>query len=53
MRVCYGAYCIPSQYGMWNVHGGVNVLGFGDTTKSFNNGDAGQVVVSGGIGMSY
>ena len=44
---------IPSQYGTWNVHGGVNVLGFGDTTKSFNNGDAGQVVVSGGIGMSY
>jgi hypothetical protein len=44
---------IPSQYGSWNVHGGVNVLGFGDTTKSFNNGDAGQVVVSGGIGMSY
>jgi len=44
---------IPSQYGLWNVHGGVNVLGFGDTTKSFNNGDAGQVIVSGGIGMSY
>ena len=44
---------IPSQYGTWNVHGGVNVLGFGDTTKAFNNGDAGQVVVSGGIGMSY
>jgi len=44
---------IPSQFGSWNVHGGVNVLGFGDTTKSFNNGDAGQVVVSGGIGLSY
>jgi hypothetical protein len=44
---------IPSQFGSWNVHGGVNFLGFGDTTKAFNNGDAGQVVVSGGIGMSY
>ena len=44
---------IPSQFGAWNVHGGVNFLGFGDTTKSFNNGDAGQVVVSGGIGLSY
>jgi hypothetical protein len=44
---------IPSQYGSWNVHGGVNFLGFGDTTKQFNNGDAGQVIVSGGIGMSY
>jgi hypothetical protein len=44
---------IPSQYGAWNVHGGVNYLGFGDTTKAFNNGDAGQVIVSGGIGISY
>ena len=44
---------IPSSFGSWNVHGGVNVLGFGDTTKSFNNGDAAQVVVSGGIAMSY
>lgn len=44
---------VPTNFGSWNVHGGVNVLGFGDTTKSFNNGDAGQVVVSGGIGMSY
>ena len=44
---------IPSQFGTWNVHGGVNVIGFGDTTKAINNGDAGQVVVSGGIGLSY
>ena len=44
---------IPSRYGSWNVHGGVNVLGFGDATKGFNNGDAKQVIVSGGIGMSY
>jgi uncharacterized protein (TIGR02001 family) len=44
---------LPSQYGSWNVHGGVNVVGFGDTTKAFNNGDSSQVVVSGGIGMSY
>jgi hypothetical protein len=44
---------IPSQYGTWNVHAGVDFFGFGDTTKYFNNGDAGQVVVSGGIGLSY
>ena len=44
---------VPSRFGSWNVHGGVNVLGFGDTTKSFNKGDAGQVIVTGGIGMSY
>ena len=44
---------VPTNFGAWNIHGGVNFLGFGDTTKSFNKGDAGQVVVSGGIGMSY
>lgn len=44
---------VPSQFGSWNLHGGVNVLGFGDTTKAFNNGDAGQVIGSVGIGMSY
>jgi len=44
---------IPSRFGSWNVHGGVNFLAFGDTTKSFNNGDSGQVIVSGGIGISY
>jgi hypothetical protein len=44
---------VPSQYGTWNVHAGVDFFGFGDTTKYFNNGDAGQVVVSGGIGLSY
>jgi hypothetical protein len=44
---------VPSNFGAWNIHGGVNFLGFGDTTKALNNGDAGQVVVSGGIGMSY
>jgi hypothetical protein len=44
---------IPSRFGAWNVHGGVNFLAFGDTTKSFNNGDSGQVIVSGGIGISY
>jgi hypothetical protein len=44
---------IPSQYGAWNVHGGVNFLRFGETTKALNNGEAGQVIVSGGIGISY
>jgi hypothetical protein len=44
---------IPTQYGSWNLHGGVNVLGFGDTTKALNNGDAAQVIVTGGIGISY
>ena len=48
---------VPSQFGSWNLHGGVNFLGLGDTTKAFNapEGDpkGGQVIASIGIGMSY
>ncbi len=44
---------VPSNFGSWNIHGGVNFLAFGDTTKALNSGDGGQVVVSGGLGMSY
>jgi len=44
---------VPTKFGSWNIHGGVNFLGFGDTTKAFNDGDAGQVIGSVGIGMSY
>lgn len=44
---------IPSSFGSWNIHGGVDFFGFGDTTKAFNKGDAGQVIVMGGIGMTY
>jgi hypothetical protein len=44
---------VPSKFGSWNIHGGVNFLGFGDTTKAFNGGDAGQVIASAGIGLSY
>ncbi len=43
----------PTKFGTWNIHGGVNFLGFGDTTKAFNNGDSGQVIGSIGIGMTY
>jgi hypothetical protein len=44
---------LPARFGSWNLHGGVNVMGFGETTKAANNGDAGQVIASVGIGMSY
>jgi hypothetical protein len=48
---------VPSQFGSWNLHGGVNFLALGDTTKAFNapKGDpkGGQVIGSVGIGMSY
>lgn len=44
---------VPSRFGSWNIHGGANFLGFGDTTKAFNKGDGGQVIASIGLGMSY
>jgi uncharacterized protein (TIGR02001 family) len=42
-----------SKFGAWNLHGGVDVYAFGDTTKAFNSGDAGKVVASFGIGVVY
>ena len=44
---------IPSSFGAWNFHAGVDVLLFGDTTKAANLGDKGQVVGLFGIGLSY
>jgi hypothetical protein len=48
---------VPSRFGSWNLHGGVNFLGLGDGTKSFNvkDGEAegSQVIASIGIGLSY
>jgi hypothetical protein len=42
-----------SRFGSWNIHGGVDVYVFGDTTKRLNNGDRGKVVGSFGIGVVY
>jgi hypothetical protein len=44
---------IPSQFGSWNVHGGVDFYSFGDTTKAFNDGDSVKVVGLIGFGLSY
>ena len=44
---------VPASYGSWNLHGGVEFQQLGTTTKTFNNGDAQKVIVSGGIGLSY
>jgi hypothetical protein len=47
---------IDSKFGSWNVHGSVDFLYFGgdeSTTRAFNNGDAGQAIVMGGIGFTY
>ncbi len=46
-------FTVPFGGGKWNVHGGVDVYGLGDATKFFNNGDAGQVIGSVGIGMTF
>lgn len=44
---------VPSSFGAWNIHGGVDVFALGDTTKYFNNDDKAQVVGLIGIGVSY
>jgi hypothetical protein len=44
---------VGSQFGSWNIHGGADVLVFGDTTKAFNNGDQSKVVGLIGIGVTY
>jgi hypothetical protein len=44
---------IPAQFGSWNIHGGVDFLAFGDTTKYFNQDDSSKVVGLIGIGVTY
>lgn len=44
---------VPASYGAWNAHAGVEFQQLGTTTKTFNNGDAQKVIVSGGVGLSY
>lgn len=42
-----------SNFGSWNVHGGVEYQALGTTTEFFNGGDSSQVIGSFGIGFSY
>jgi hypothetical protein len=44
---------IPSSFGSWNIHGGADVIVFGDTTKALNTGDKSAVVALFGVGFSY
>ncbi|MQA31598.1 MAG: hypothetical protein GEU82_17485 [Luteitalea sp.] len=44
---------VESRFGSWNIHGGVDVLVFGDTTEAFNSGDGSKVVGLIGIGVTY
>jgi hypothetical protein len=42
-----------SRFGVWNVHGGIDVYALGTTTQAINDGDKAKVVASVGIGVSY
>ena len=44
---------VPASFGSWNLHGSVEFQQLGTTTKTFNNGDAQKVIVSGGVGLAY
>jgi hypothetical protein len=46
---------IPSAFGSWNVHGSVDLLTFGDTTREYNGVDKDKTRVVGliGIGLTY
>lgn len=43
----------PSRFGGFNIHGGVEFLRLGDTTRTFNGGNENKVVGSIGLGLSY
>jgi hypothetical protein len=51
--VTYPLSGIPGSFGSWNIHGGVDVITMGDTTKVFNQGDKAKVAGLVGIGLSY
>ena len=42
-----------SNYGAWNVHGGIDFYSLGDTPEAFNAGDQTKLVASVGIGFTY
>ena len=44
---------VNSNFGSWNIHGGVDFLAFGDTTKFINQDDSSKVVGLIGIGVTY
>jgi hypothetical protein len=42
-----------TNFGAWNVHGGLEFQALGDTTKAINGGDGQKVIGSFGFGLSY
>jgi hypothetical protein len=41
------------RFGSWNIHGGVDLLALGDTTRAFNRGARTKIVGLAGIGLTY
>jgi hypothetical protein len=44
---------IASSFGSWNIHAGVDLLMFGDTTKALNEDESTKAVFLFGIGLTY
>jgi hypothetical protein len=44
---------VPTSFGSWNVHGGIEVQALGKTTEFYNGGDAQRVIGSIGFGFAY
>jgi hypothetical protein len=44
---------VPGRFGSWNIHGGADVYGFGDTAQAFNHGGRTKVVGSVGVSVAY
>jgi hypothetical protein len=42
-----------TNFGSWNIHGGVEYQKLGTTTEFFNGGDSNQIIGSIGVGFSY
>jgi hypothetical protein len=42
-----------SNFGSWNIHGGVEYQKLGTTTEFYNDGEGNQIIGSFGIGFSY
>jgi hypothetical protein len=42
-----------TNFGAWNVHGGVEYQRLGTTTQAFNGGDKSQIIGSFGVGFTY
>jgi hypothetical protein len=44
---------VPSRFGSWNIHGGVDFFFLGDTTRLFNEDSSTKVVGLFGFGVTY